>query len=321
MRLILLGSGEFALPTFEHLRQRHQVVAVVSQPDRPAGRGRKLQPTAVASWAAQRQLFLLTPPDANIPDVVARLGALRPDVSVVIAFGQKLSPGLLEALGPLSINLHASLLPRFRGAAPINWAILAGDSETGLSVISLAQRMDAGLIYAQCRTPIDPLETAGELHDRLAAMGPKLIDEVLGLHAQGRLRGQPQDESLATKAPKLTKADATVDFTADSTAVRCRIHGLTPWPGVTVTVRQDQDDSKTFPLKLLRVKSLPDAASSACLTPGTVVPSPSSRRGLAVVCGCGLIELLEVQPPGSRPMPIADFLRGHPISAGATLQQ
>ena len=124
MRLILLGSGEFGLPTFEHLRQRHQVLAVVSQPDRPAGRGRQLQPTPVAHWASQHHLPLLTPPDANAPDVVARIGQLRPQASVIIAFGQKLSPALLDALGPLSINLHASLLPRFRGAAPINWAII-----------------------------------------------------------------------------------------------------------------------------------------------------------------------------------------------------
>lgn len=320
MRLIVLGSGEFGLPTFEHLRERHEVLAVVSQPDRPAGRGRQLQPTPVAHWAAQHQLPLLKPPDVNAPDVIDRLADLHADAAVVIAFGQKLSPPLLSALGPLSVNLHASLLPRFRGAAPINWAILTGEKETGLSVISLAQKMDAGLIYARTRTPIDPLETAGELHDRLAALGPQLVDDVLERHARGALHGLPQDESLATRAPKLSKADSRVDFSADCQTVRCRIHGLTPWPGVTVTCTPAKPPSTAFPLKLLRVRSLPDSGPFGPPSPpGTVFLLPNRKHDLAVSCGVGCVELLDVQPSGGRPMPLADFLRGHSLSPGDKL--
>ena len=179
--------------------------------------------------------------------------------------------------------------------------------------------MDAGLIYAQCRTSIDPLETAGELHDRLAALGPPLVDGVLTSHMHNTLHGQPQDDSLATKAPKLTKADAHLDFAADSEAIRCRIHGLTPWPGVTVTCVPSAAPARAFPLKLLRVRALPGTASATA--PGTIVLlSPPSKDALAVSCGKGAVELLDVQPPGSRPMPLRDFLRGHALSPSDTLE-
>ena len=216
MRLILLGSGAFGLPTFKHLHAHHDVCAVISQPDRPAGRKRQLTATPVAQWAADVGLPTFKPDDANAPQTVAQLAAYKADAAVVIAFGQKLSPLLIDALGRLVVNLHASLLPKYRGAAPINWAMIHGEQATGVSVISLAQKMDAGLIYATAQTPIDPLETAGELHDRLAALGPAVVSDVLRAFADGSLRGVPQDERLATRAPKLSKADGHVDFTQDA---------------------------------------------------------------------------------------------------------
>jgi methionyl-tRNA formyltransferase len=314
MRLIYLGSGEFGLPTLQRLHEVHEVAAVVTQPDRPAGRGRGLTPTPIGAWAAGAELPLLKVSDANSADVVEKVAGFGADAVVVVAFGQKLSPGLIEALGRLTVNLHASLLPKYRGAAPINWAIINGEAVTGLSVISLAQRMDAGLIYGQAQAPIDPQETAGELHDRLAAMGPDLVCRVLAEFAAGTLQGRPQDDTFATRAPKLSKADGWADFNATAEEVRRRVHGLTPWPGVTVTWRPAGDGAGR-PLKLLRVGVLPrsQTGGQAPAPPGTVLD------GLAVATGDGAVSLLEVQAPGGRPMAIDAFARGHGLRPGDRL--
>jgi methionyl-tRNA formyltransferase len=240
MRVIYFGSGEFGLPTFAHLASRHEVAAVVTQPDRPAGRKRKMTPTPVAAWAEDAGLQVFRCEDANDPAVVARIAALRARVAVVIAFGQKLSPALIDAAGELVVNLHASLLPRFRGAAPIQHAILAGERETGVSVISLAARMDAGLIYAQAATPISPTETAGELHDRLALLGPDVVDQVLRDFEAGQLRGRSQDETHVSRAGKLSRADAAIDFAQPADLVCRQIRAMSPWPGVAARWRPNR---------------------------------------------------------------------------------
>jgi methionyl-tRNA formyltransferase len=312
MRLLFFGAGEFGLPTFEALRQQHDVAAVVSQPDRPAGRHRKLTPPPVAQWALDQGLPVLQRDNVNTPDFVSTIQALNVDAAVVIAFGQKLSPELIAASGRLVVNLHSSLLPRYRGAAPINWAVLNGDEESGVSVISLAQQMDAGLIYAQRRTSIDPLETAGQLHDRLALMGPDVIAQVLDDLQAGTLAGEPQDASLATRAPKLSKADSPIDFTLSAKQVRNRIHGLTPWPGATAAWhRQGQDQPQQLMIRRVRVVD---------------ESSPQTRPGLVkadgvVACGQGEIRLLEVQLPGKRIMTLEEFIRGNPLLPGDHLQQ
>lgn len=314
MRLILLGSGEFAAPTFEHLRQRHEIAAVVSQPDRPAGRHRRLTATPAAAWAATHGLALLKTPDANEPATVRSLSLLQPDAAVVIAFGQKLSPALIDALGPLAINLHASLLPRHRGAAPINWAMIRGDHETGLSVIGLAQRMDAGAVYAQARTVIEPTETAGELHDRLARMGGELVQGVLEDLQRDALEPLPQDDAEATRAPKLSKADGWIDFDDDCFRVRCRVHGLTPWPGVSV--HWIKPDGSSRPLMLRRVRDEPDL-SCFIATQRKRDPKPGDvLEGLRVQCRDGVVHLLELQAPGGNVMDAAAFARGHGLAAG-----
>lgn len=314
MRLLYFGSGEFGLPTLQMLSERHEVAAVITQPDRPAGRKRKLTPTPITQWAAEQNLSIIKADDANAADVVARIAELRADAAVVIAFGQKLSPALIGAAGELVVNLHASLLPKYRGAAPINWAVIHGEADTGLSVIGLAQRMDAGLIFGQLRTPIDPLETAGELHDRLAAMGPPLVARVLADHKAGALEGLSQDDAAATRAPKLKKTDGVVDFAAPAAALRCRIHGLTPWPGVTVTWRHDDAEQ---PLILRRVRDVNDETRNAKTqaNPGVIV---DPTAGL-VATGAGCIQLLEVQTPGKRVMSFTDFTRGHPMNTGDVL--
>ena len=309
LRLIFLGSGEFGLPTLLRLHERHDLVAVLTQPDRPAGRKRRLTPTPIGIWANAQDLEVLKTADVNTPAIVARVRELSADAAIVAAFGQKLSPTLIEALGPLVVNLHGSLLPRYRGAAPINWAIINGETETGLTVISLAQRIDTGLIYARQATPIGPLETAGELHDRLAALGPELVATILDQLPAGTLRGRRQDDALATRAPKLSRADGWVDFSRDARTVQGRIHGLTPWPGVKATWRQG--DGSEQPLALRRVQALPDHQHDAA--PGTILPDH------LVAVGNGAVRLLEVQPPGSRVMSIAAFVSGHPLKPGDQL--
>ena len=313
MRLICLGSGEFGLPTLQHLDKRHEMAAIITQPDRPAGRGRRLAPTPIAAWAAQSGIELLKSDNVSDPKFISRITNLGVDAAIVVAFSQKISPTLVDALGRLAINLHGSLLPKYRGAAPVNWAILNGESHTGITVISLAQRIDAGLIYGTSSpTAINPLETAGELHDRLALMGPDLIDRVLDDFATNSLTGRMQDEALVTRAPKLSKADRYVNFNATADHVQRRIHGLTPWPGAHV-IWKSINNAYEQPLIIRRVASEPDLAPSN--PPGTVLPD----QRVAVLDGT--VHLLELQLPGRRPLPIVDFICGHPLHPGDRLQQ
>ncbi|MCA3006123.1 MAG: methionyl-tRNA formyltransferase [Planctomycetaceae bacterium] len=305
LRLALLGSGEFALPSFCALAQQHDIRLVVTQPDKPAGRGQALTPTPVGQWAAAAGLPLAKPVDINAAADLAHVRSLAgPDLVnawVIIAFGQKLSVPLLDGL--FAVNLHGSLLPRWRGAAPINAAMLAGDPVTGNTVITIAQRMDAGLMLGQSQRPILPNLSAGELHDLLAADGPALLADVLTRYAAGSLTGRPQDENLTTRARKLSKADAFLDFTQSAEVCRRRVHGLNPWPAVTVTLADK-------PCKLLRVADLPTAHSAA---PGTLL----TAQGGLVACGAGALQILEIQPAGGTPMPWRAFFTGRRPADGA----
>lgn len=308
MRLVYFGSGAFGLPTLASLAAGHQLAAIVTQPDRPAGRGGKLTPTPIGQYAAEHLpgVPLLKPEKVNLAEVVAQIRGYNAEAWVVIAFGQKLGKALLD--GVFSINLHASLLPKWRGAAPINAAIIGGDTVTGNSVITLADRMDAGLVLGQSRRPVEPTATAGELHDLLASDGPALVADVLERFRTNRLEPQTQDESLVTIAPKLSKADGVLDFNQPADRLRCRINGLNPWPGVTVGLGAEQ-------VKVIR------SASEQGSGGGEVGVLVDPARGL-VRCGQGtLLKLLEVQPPGKKPMAWGDFARGRTLSAGIKLVQ
>ena len=300
MKLVYFGSGEFGLPTLEGLIERHDVAMVVTQPDRPAGRHRAMTPTPIADRAASLGIPVIKPERVNDLAVVQQLRDAKADAWVVIAFGQKLGKVLLD--GVFAINLHASLLPKYRGAAPINWAMIQGESETGVSVITLADRMDAGLVLAQRSTPIDPKETAGELHDRLAKLGPEVVMSVLDQHERGTLQPIVQDESLVTLAPKFTKAEGTVRFDQPAAGVRQRVHGLTPWPGCMVTL-----DGQ--PLRLLRVEVVDELFGHD--KSGTVLPDYS------IACSPDRVRLLEVQSPGGKPMTFEAYRHGHGVRAGA----
>ena len=305
MRVVYFGSGAFGVPTLRVLAERHEVLAVVTQPDRPAGRGKGLSPTpiAAAAEASMPDVPVLKPDRVNEAEVRERIRALEVDAWVVIAFGQKLGQRLLE--DRFAINLHASLLPRWRGAAPINAAMVAGDTETGNSVITLAEEMDAGLVLGQSRRSIEPHQTAGELHDLLAEDGPELVSRVLAQHEDGALEPQEQDASAMTLAPKMSKADGWIDFSKSAEACRARVHGLTPWPGVGIELGG-------VVLKLRRVAA---EANGRNATPGTVLDAD----GL-IACGDGALRLLEVQPAGKKPMAFSAFANGREIAVGAAVR-
>lgn len=305
LRVIFFGAGAFGLPTLDALVRSHDVPLVVSQPDRPAGRGRTLTPTPIAARAIELGLNVRRPADVNAPEEIAAIHAVPADAFVVIAFGQKLSPALLRRDGQpiFAINLHASLLPAYRGAAPINWAMIDGCAETGVSVISLAERMDAGVVYARRSLAIDPLEIAGELHDRLAALGPEAILSTLERRAAGEATCETQDESKASRARKLSKDDGRIDLAAlTAFEARCRIHGLSPWPGCDVAI-------DGAPVRLLRVRDRAERRPDD-RPPGTVNDDGT------IACRSGRLEILELQPPGGRPMTLAEYRNGRRYTGG-----
>ncbi|MCH2137484.1 MAG: methionyl-tRNA formyltransferase [Phycisphaerales bacterium] len=290
MKVVLFGAGAFGLPTFERLHAMHDVALVVSQPDRPAGRGRTTTPNPVSQWAMAGQLPLHRSDNVNRREDVELIRAVDSDAWVVIAFGQKLGSALLD--DRFAINLHGSLLPRWRGAAPIHHAVMAGDDVTGVSVITLAATMDAGDVLGQARLPIDPSATTGDLHDALAQLGPDAVESVLRDHAQGTLTAQQQHADAVTQAGKLSRSDAVIDFNAGPDTVRGRINGLSPWPGVAVDV-----DGRR--LKLLRADRSDDVVGPGHLTAEGVLG-----------CAGGSVRVLDVQPQGKRPMPFSDWANG-----------
>lgn len=309
MDLVFLGSGAFGLPSLRALADTHRIRGIVTQPDRPAGRGGRLTPTPISKWAQESlpEVPILKPESVGTRAARDEIRGIRADAWVVIAFGQKLGPKLLD--GIFAVNLHGSRLPRWRGAAPINWAILGGDRITGNSAITIADRMDAGEILGQSQRPIDPLQTAGELHDALALDGPALILDVLDQYAQGELNPQVQDESAVTLAPKLSRQrDAWVDLNASAEQCRQRIHGLTPWPGVTLRFRETD-------LKPLRVQVEPDQHDAQ--PPGTLL---DAERGLIATGEQGVLRLLEVQPTGKRAMTWQAFAAGRHPETGERLE-
>lgn len=304
MDVVYFGSGAFGLPTLQRLGATHRVHAVVTQPDRPAGRGKKLTPNPIAAWAGEHlpDAALIQPDRVNEPDMLERVRSFPAEAWVVIAFGQKLGEALLH--DRFAINLHASLLPRWRGAAPIHHAILAGDAETGNSVITLAERMDAGEVLGTQRTGIGRTETTGELHDRLSAMGPDVVLDVLARHAAGTLQPETQDESGVTLAGKLGRDDARPDISEPGEALRCRVNGLSPWPGCAVQI----DGVR---VKLLRADSQEGSGE-----PGHVLDPVAGLIGT----GEGLLRVLDVQPAGKSPMSWEQFARGRSIQAGSRIE-
>ena len=263
-----------------------------------------MTPTPVAEFAQANGRTIIKPERVNEPTVLEQIRSVDADAFIVIAFGQKLGKSLLREV--FAINLHGSLLPKYRGAAPINWAMINGEEETGVSVITVVDRMDCGDILAQASTPIDPSETAGELHDRLAELGPVVMLEVLDQFQRHASKAIAQDESHATLAPKLTKSDGTVNFNQPARCVRQRVHGLTPWPGCAVRI-----DGK--PIRLHRVQVMDSRIEHA--DAGTVLSD------YTVACAPGSISILEIQPPGGRLMTFREYRNGQSLRVGSRVEQ
>lgn len=311
MRVVFFASGEFAVPSLRWLlNSPHEVVLVVTQPDRPAGRGKIATPTPVGSMAQERGLPCEKPSDVNTPELAARMRDLHADIGIVIAFGQKILAPVRDTFAEGCVNLHGSLLPRWRGAAPINAAILAGDGETGVTVFRLVDRMDAGAVLVKRRTAIKPEETAGELHDRLAAIGCDAIDGTFKLLADHpHAPGEPQDESQVTRAGKLSKADGFLRFEEPAVQIARRCRAMTPWPGARC--RYESQDGRSEDITCVSVSPIP--SRDANVAPGTMTDV------LTVATGSGMLEIVSVLPAGKRIMSWQDFVNGRHVRPGDRL--
>ena len=304
MRVGFFGTPGFAVPTLQALLDDgHEVACVVAQPDRPAGRGQQLQSPPTVTLARAHGIEVLQPLKVKTGEFPERIEALALDVAVVVAYGRILTPRLLAAPRRGCINVHASLLPRWRGAAPIQWALLAGDATTGVCTMQMDEGLDTGDLLLCEETAIGPTETSGDLHERLSHLGAALLVRTLGELDALRPRRQPEDG--ITHARMLTKDDGRLDPSRPARLLDAQVRGVTPWPGAFVSFRGE-------PLKVLRARAVEHPGGQ----PGTL----SLVDGLPhLVCGEGALALLEVQLPGKRPVPGADFARGSRIPEGEPL--
>ena len=302
MRVIFFGTSAFAVPSLDALVQhRHQVVMCVTQPDRPQGRGLASEPSPVKR-AAQRLTLPLSQPQRPTAELVA---GVQPDLGVVIAYGQLIRPPLLALPAHGMIGVHPSLLPRYRGAAPVAWAILGGETMTGVSIFRLSERLDAGEVILQQREAIDPHEDAERLTERLSRVGAQLLVQACEQIAAGTAHAAPQDEAAASVAPKLTKAQGLIDWNQPATAIERQIRALAPWPGAAAQWEHQL-------LKIWKADARPEATDAP---PGTVVHA--DPEGLVVATGQGTLMLTDVQPAGKRRMSVREFLAGHHVRIGA----
>jgi len=312
MRIIYLGTPGFAVPCLEALLEAgHDVVCVVTQPDRPSGRRRRPTPPLVKRFAESRGLPVRQTDDVNNPASLGELEQLAPDFVVVTAFGQKLRRRLLDLPSRGCLNVHFSLLPRHRGAAPVAHAILVGDRETGVTIMRMAERIDAGDILLQEATPIGPRETTGQLTERLAQLGARLLVQTIDDIAAGRAQPTPQEHDKATLARALRKKDGAIDWTRPAAYLDRFVRAMSPWPGAftywSPPARQ--------PLRLVVHEA--ERVEGQASQPGRIASLEGDR--IAVETGEGLLRILRLQPAGKRAMSAVDFLRGHPLAVGDRL--
>lgn len=309
MRIVFMGTPDFAVPSLQALLDNgYNLVGVFCQPDRPKGRGNKLTACPVKEQVIARGIPFFQPERIKSPEGVAMLKSCAPDLCVTAAFGQLLSKEILD-IPPLgTINVHSSLLPRHRGSAPINWAIIKGDSVTGVSTMFTDIGMDTGDILLTRETPIGDKENAGELTDRLAVMGAQLLVETLKQLEAGTLKRIPQNPDEATYEPKMDKALGCIDWAKSAKEIDWLVRGTTPWPGAYTAL--GEGNMKVFEVAVCGGKV--DAV------PGTVL-SADAKKGLVVVCGDAQLELVQIQMPGAKRMAAKDYLRGHGIETGIRL--
>lgn len=307
MRLIFLGTPAFAVPSLSRLIEAgYGVAAVVTQPDRPAGRGKELRKPAVKHAAEEAGLPVIQPVEIRDPQVVAHLRRLHPEVLVVVAFGQILPRTILEIPPKGCLNVHASLLPKYRGAAPIPWALIRGETVTGVTIMEIIEALDAGPILLQCRTPIAPEDNAGTLHDRLAALGADALVEALRAVERGDVTKTPQNEAEATYAPKLPPDIGCLQWSRRAEDLWNVVRGLAPQPGAYAFFRGRL-------VRVLAAHPLPDGRGHAA---GTIV-GVAQGMGIQVATGEGSLVLTSLQPEGKRSMTAEEFARGYRAQAGS----
>lgn len=307
-RIVFMGTPEFAVPSLEALIDTQTVTGVVTQPDRPAGRGRKLRPSPVKVAAEAAGLPIHQPPSLRERDAAGPLHDWKPDAIVVAAFGQILRPHVLDLPPYGCLNVHASLLPRWRGASPIQHAILAGDEETGVSLMRMDVGLDTGPVYVQETVPVRSDETAQTLHDRLAELGAEMLREHLDAILSGELSARPQNDDAATYAPMIKKEDGCIDWTASAAELDRHVRAMTPWPSA-FTIWDGQR------LKILGARPVANGETPAG-EPGEVT---GDEGNVIVLAGEGGLQLLEVQLAGKEAMAAAAFVRGRPEFIGGRL--
>lgn len=311
MRIVFFGTPKFAVPALEHLLAGpHAVAAVVTQPDRPSGRARKTGPTPVKKRAMEAGLPVLQPEQPGDPAFLQILRKTGADCAVVVAYGRILPPALLQLFPRGTYNLHASLLPKYRGAAPIQWALIQGERETGVTLFRLDDELDHGPVLLQRPCAIEPEDTGATLARKLSQLGAGLVLEGLDLLERGGERLTAQEHSAATRAPRLTKQDGVIDWRKEAVTLHNLVRGVQPWPGAVTWL-----ESKM--LKVLAARPEPNCQEPSA-KPGTVI-SASPADGIRVQTGKGQLRIIELQPEGGTPLDTASFLRGHPIAPGARL--
>lgn len=305
MRIVFMGSAALAVPSLSAILNSadDEVVGVVSQPDRPAGRKRVLTPCPLKAFAEEQGLHIMTPEKVGTPESVEALAALKPDLFVVVAYGQYI-PSKIIALAPKeAINVHPSQLPKYRGSAPIQWAIANGDELTGVSIIYLAPKMDAGDILRQETYELGSDETSRTLHDTLAVVGSELLLKAIGDIRRGTVSRTAQDEEQVVEVRKLTKDDGEIDWSLPADVIRNRIRAFDPWPGSTCRLPDGEV------LKVWRAERVEKNG----------VPGEVLDEELLIATGQGALRLVEIQPQGKKRMPAPSFLNGHPVPVGSRL--
>lgn len=306
LSIVFFGTPVFAVPTLEALlRSRHRVVGVVSQPDRPRGRGQKTGATPVKAVALAAGVPVLQPERLKDPAFLNALSSWQTDLGVVAAYGRIIPDVVIETPRLGLINVHASLLPRYRGAAPVQRAVLAGDTETGVTIMRIVRELDAGPMFGKVVVPISADATSAGVEHDLAVAGAALLVDVVDRIAAGTAGEEPQDHALATYAPKITREEGEIDWTKAAAAIHNQVRGLTPWPHAWTRL----DDAR-----LIVVRSAPEPSADVAAPPGTIVEA----RGdvLRVATGQGTLRVLSVQPEGRRAMSVREFLAGRQLTSG-----
>lgn len=310
MRIIFMGTPDFSVPTLESLiASRHEIIAVVTQPDKPKGRGKEVQMTPVKETALQHGIPVYQPVRAREASFVEEMRSLAPDVMVVIAFGQILSKELLEVPGLGCVNIHASLLPKYRGAAPIQWAVINGDQETGITTMMMDVGMDTGDMLEKLVIPLDEKETGGSLFDRMSLLGGDLILSTLDKLEDGTLVRIPQNHEEATHVKKIEKSMGDIDWTMEAAAIERLIRGLNPWPSAYTRWNG----------RMLKIWEADVEADGQAGEAGEVLAAAGSD--LRVQTGSGILNIRSLQPEGKKRMDTAAFLRGYPVKAGERFER